>query len=122
MLSNNGIVFFQDGSYLTINLMAVDTNIWNGKRGSVSSLNGKIIHRNGAPAIIWETNQFLDKYCYLKDGKYHRLDGPAVCNDYKYYHKLFYLNGINYNNLDFAKETNHLICHVCCEFCNQDCF
>lgn len=55
----------------------------------------------------------------------HRLDGPAaiyyVDNNYK--GRVFFLNGKMCNSLAiFAKLTKQLICKICNNFCNQNCF
>ena len=56
---------------------------------------------------------------------FHKLDGPhRICfNNEKIVYKEFWVNDrliLNYKN--FAKETNHLICEYCNDFCKQECF
>ena len=78
------------------------------------NLNGKL-HRIEKPAI-----EFYDgRKWWIENGKEHRLDGPAyIYNSYKNY----WINDKNYTKKEFAKETNHLICKLCCNFCKQTCF
>ena len=58
------------------------------------------------------------KYYFNLEGNIHRLDGPALINYYKYY----YINYKYYYEKEFAKETNHLVCRICENFCKQGCF
>lgn len=55
----------------------------------------------------------------MENGIDHRLDGPAIiARNYIQ----FWINGTHFPKKMFAKETNHLICQVCNEFCKQECF
>lgn len=58
---------------------------------------------------------------YNKNYLVHRDDGYAAIylNDND---GVFYINGISVNFIEFADETNHLICNYCREFCKQKCF
>ena len=79
--------------------------------------------------IIGEASSFND---YIKsnsidkkmvDGKAHKIDGPFIKMEYNG-------NSLNYfyyqqNKLhpeNWAEITNHIICNICEEFCNQGCF
>ena len=56
---------------------------------------------------------------------YSRLDGPAitcVIGGLNKIQKFYWVNGIFSKNLEFAEKTNHLICNICSDFCNQQCF
>lgn len=56
-------------------------------------------------------------------GQLHRDDGPAVETNTDYIHTfIYYLNGGIFNKINFAKETDHLICNYCYQFCKQQCF
>lgn len=52
----------------------------------------------------------------------HRDDGYAAINRNNDFSRQFYINGINYQSLKFAKLTKHTICKYCENFCNQKCF
>ena len=60
-----------------------------------------------------------EKFYLTKTGMQHRLDGHAAIFCYD---KYFYIYGIYRNNLEFAKETKHLVCKLCYDFCKQKCF
>ena len=56
---------------------------------------------------------------YFNENGWHKLDGPAFIKGQYYF---FYINGNQFFLKEFAKETNHLICKFCEEFCKQECF
>lgn len=68
----------------------------------------------------------IKKEYFLSDGVYKkyinsqgflsRLDGKASR------HGVFHIDGAAYYPIDFAEETNHLICKKCYNFCKQRCF
>lgn len=68
------------------------------------------------------------KYIIINfNGKFHNENGPAIAcncyiNDYNNCHLHFYLNDLSYSPLAFSKETSHLICNFCRNFCKQRCF
>ena len=67
-------------------------------------------------------------YNFTKSGnftKFGNLDGPTRIwfNNKKIVHKEFDLNGEYISSYKkFAKISNHLICNLCNDFCNQECF
>ena len=73
------------------------------------------IHRKNKPAILY----FNGGQVWVENGKWHRLDGYANQGSFLSY---FYIKGIYFPIEDFAKETKHLICLNCKEFCKQNCF
>lgn len=78
------------------------------------NLKGKY-HRIEKPAIVYSNAEAA----WIEDGKWHRLDGAAYI--YENY-KEFYIKNIEYNEYNFGKKTNHLICKLCRKFCKQECF
>ena len=81
------------------------------------NLNG-FVHRVGKPARL---NEEYKIYNYLENGILTRNDGPAAsCCTEK--HQGYYLNNNYYNLNNWSKETNHLICKFCNNFCKQGCF
>lgn len=78
--------------------------------------NGLYNRKNG-PAVI--SHNRPNNWCFWKNGKAHRDDGPCV----NYYGDFqFILNHITYSEPNFAGKTNHLICNKCYKFCKQSCF
>ena len=75
-------------------------------------------HRDGNYAVKSANELF-----YYKNGKLNRIDGAALIIDniinFSYY---FYIDEKWMYEKEFAKETNHLICKFCEEFCKQRCF
>ena len=68
-------------------------------------------HRINKPAIEYSDGRKQ----WLKNGYRHRFDGPAKYCD-------FYIAGYYHSAINFADETNHLICNSCNKFCKQGCF
>lgn len=65
------------------------------------------------------------KYYFNLNGCFHRENGPARNLINNKNHKViwkYYLNNKYYESQDFAKETKHLICYSCNDFCKQKCF
>ena len=74
-----------------------------------------LISSEKEPSLIINNNIF----CWYKNGKIHRIDGPAVkVGNFD----SFVLKGIITNKKDFAVKTNHQLCKNCNEFCKQKCF
>ena len=61
--------------------------------------------------------RFIENYF-----EYHRDDGPAIEIKPYLHNYIFRLEGKCYDEYYFAKETKHLICNSCNNFCNQKCF
>lgn len=64
---------------------------------------------------------FLDCNFIIKNNEaiYHNIDGYSL-KSYEYIQ--FFINNKLYNEPQFAKETNHLVCKTCADFCKQKCF
>lgn len=69
--------------------------------------------------IIIINNNCEEKFYLTKEGISHRLDGPShsYCNNVFYY-----IHGQSLSVKEFVKETKHLICKYCQDFCKQKCF
>ena len=79
---------------------------------------------------IFYYNDIIDKFFvksgaeigfFNKEGNLHNEDGPASIFDTSTY-KFYYLNNNNISKKKFTKETRHLICKWCDDFCKQQCF
>lgn len=75
-------------------------------------------------------NDLIDKFFvkntaeisfFNKEGNLHNEDGPATIF-YTSTYKFYYLNNNNISKEKFTKETRHLICEWCDDFCKQQCF
>ena len=80
------------------------------------NLNGSF-HRIGKPAI----NYFNEKKMWIENGRYNRLDGPALIN-HQYSYIEFWIKENKLSQKQFANLTNHLTCNICKKFCKQECF
>lgn len=72
--------------------------------------------------IITMDNSYNELFFNL-EGNIHNSNGIAAlcCNKM---HKHFYLNGciLTHKINEWAFKTNHLLCKICRNFCNQGCF
>ena len=77
-----------------------------------------LVHNNDKPAIL-----FNNGYAYLQNGVFNRIDGYALIFNFdQYQEKSFFVNNKYLRSINFAIETNHLICNFCGCFCKQQCF
>lgn len=63
---------------------------------------------------------FYQRNCIVNN-----LDGPSRIwfNNKKIVYKEFWVNDkYIHSYLEFANKSNHLICNLCNDFCNQECF
>lgn len=89
----------------------------NGPHSRIYFNKNGLYNRKNGPAVIWYNKS--NNWCFWKNGKSHRDDGP--CANY-YGNFQFILNHITHDELNFAVKTNHLICNLCNKFCKQTCF
>ena len=110
------LVFEDDGFYYDDNTDEYFFILGNPPKYKIYFNKNGAWHRDNKPAVIQYGTYGLE---FWKDGFCHRLDGPA--EDYLSYIR-FRINGKIFKIIDFAKETNHLICNLCNKFCKQYCF
>lgn len=80
-----------------------------------------MVHNENGPAFM----NLVGYKSWLINGYWHRIDGPARLWDKShpfFNDPQFYLEGRFYNAKLWSRETGHLICLNCNNFCNQNCF
>ena len=121
-----GIAYLIDGTIVKISIPTNKNKNYSHENdelyNALSKVNNILVHRDNKPAIIWNSDYWIDKNWYINNGKLHRLDGPAKYGIKDFPFDAFFINGKNMERLEWAKETNHLLCNKCNDFCSQQCF